>query len=58
MGTFNGNPIDDLMDPAGRIYGVSHPPTDNDNMRAYEFGQTCKQHSLFFLFFFQSNSVC
>ncbi|CAJ0598025.1 unnamed protein product [Cylicocyclus nassatus] len=38
LGTFNGNPIDDLMSPDGHITVVNHPPSEHDNINAYKFG--------------------
>ncbi|EPB77953.1 AMOP domain protein [Ancylostoma ceylanicum] len=38
LGTFNGNPLDDLMSPDGHITIVNHPPTEQDNINAYKFG--------------------
>ncbi|CAD5214530.1 unnamed protein product [Bursaphelenchus okinawaensis] len=40
LGTFNDNHLDDLMDPNGQIFSVGHPPTEQDNRNAYQFGES------------------
>lgn len=41
LGTFNDNHRDDLMSPSGHITQLNHPPSENDNINAYNFGQQC-----------------
>ena len=52
LGTFNDNHLDDLMTPDGHITHINHPPTEADNIQAFQFGQSWKvdgsRHKLLF----------
>ena len=55
LGTFNDNHLDDLMSPQGHITHINHPPTEADNMAAYQFGQSWKVDGSFTKSLFQDN---